>query len=108
MGNDKRKGPGSSVGGVLWEGGGGNVESIFRTASYVPGLRGQALEFTFDAVVSGSPWNFQDIFKMGLMKKLAVDTGWLLRGEPESVCSVAKQTSHFILSYQGSFHPPVF
>lgn len=55
MGNDKRKGPGSSVGGVLWEGGGGNVESIFRTASYVPGLRGQALEFTFDAVVSGSP-----------------------------------------------------
>lgn len=63
------------MGSVLWEGGGGSVESTFRTASYVPGLRGQALEFTFHAVVSGSPWNFQDIFKTGLIKKLAVDTG---------------------------------
>lgn len=81
------------MGGVLWEGGGGNVESVFRTASYVPGLRGQALEFTFDTVVSGSPWNFQDIFKMGLMKKLAVDTGWLLRGEPGSVSPMVRQMS---------------
>lgn len=89
------------MGGVLWEGGGGNVESIFRTASYVPGLRDQALEFTFDAVVSGSPWNFQDILKMGLMKKLAVDSGWLLRGEPESVCSVVKQISHFYFVLSG-------
>lgn len=96
MGKDKWKGPSSSVGGVggvLWEGGGGSVESIFRTASYVSGLRGQALEFTFDAVVSGSPWNFQDILKTGLIKKLAVHTGWLLRGEPGSVSPMVRQKS---------------
>lgn len=53
------------------------MESLVRTVSYLPGLRGQAFEIAFDAVGSNpnpNPWQVQDILKRGLMKKLAVDT----------------------------------
>lgn len=53
------------------------MESLVRTASYLPGLRGQALKIAFDAVGSNpnpNPWRAQDILKRGLMKNLAVDT----------------------------------
>lgn len=53
------------------------MESLVRTAAYLPGLGGQALETAFDAMGSNpnpNPWRVQDILKRGLKKKLAVDT----------------------------------
>lgn len=53
------------------------MESLVRTASYRPGLGGQAPEIAFDAVGGNpnpNPWRVQDTLKRGLVKMLAVDT----------------------------------
>lgn len=52
------------------------MESLVRTASYLPGLGGQGLGIEFDAVSNNpnsNPWRVQDILNRRL-KKLATDT----------------------------------